>query len=218
MLHIERFVCNPFQENCYIVSDETREAVIIDCGAFYQEERKAITDYIRGRNLVPRHLLATHAHIDHNFGNDTVRSEFGLLPEVSAADECLMAKLKEQAMLFANMRLDYEMPPVGRFFSKNDVIKFGNHEFTIISTPGHTPGSVFFYCAEEGIAFSGDTLFNMSIGRTDFEFGSYRDIMDSLQNIAELLPDDTVILSGHGPKTTIKAEKQSNPYFRPTVW
>lgn len=214
MLHIERFVCNPFQENCYIVNDETREAVIIDCGAFYPEERRAITEYIRKNNLMPRHLISTHAHIDHNFGNDTIYREFGLLPEVSGRDECLMKKLKEQALLFAGINIDYEMPPVGKYLTENDVICFGSHRFTIISTPGHTPGSVFFYCKEENVAFSGDTLFNMSIGRTDFEFGSYRDIMDSLQHIAGLLPDDTAVLSGHGPQTTIGKEKQINPYMK----
>lgn len=214
MLHIERFECNPFQENCYVMNDETHQAVIIDCGAFYAEERSSIVEYMRKNSLTPVHLISTHAHIDHNFGNDTIYKEFGLLPEVSASDERLMAKLSEQAMLFANICLDYEMPPVGKYLSESDVVDFGTHHLTVIPTPGHTPGSVFFYCKEEGVAFSGDTLFNMSIGRTDFEFGSYRDIMASLQKIISLLPDDTAILPGHGPKTTIGKEKQVNLYLK----
>lgn len=214
MLKIERFVCNPFQENCYVVSDDTQEAVVIDCGAFFPEERKAVTEYIRTNGLSVKHLLATHAHIDHNFGNDTMKEEFGLSPEVSAADMALMDRLREQAMLLANIRLDYEMPAVGRFFSNGDIISFGNHRLTVIPTPGHSPGSVFFYCGEEHLAFSGDTLFNMSIGRTDFDFGSYRDIMTSLQRVARELPEETVIYPGHGPKTTMQQEKQFNPYLR----
>lgn len=214
MLNIEHFVCNPFQENCYIVSDDTREAVIIDCGAFYQEERKAVVDYIRQRELKPVRLLTTHAHIDHNFGNDTIFNEFGLRPEVSGRDESLMGKLPEQAELFCNFSLNYEMPPVGRYLSETDTIPFGNHEFTIIPTPGHTPGSVFYYCKEERLAFSGDTLFRMSIGRTDFEQGSYIDIYKSLHNIISILPEDTTILPGHGPQTTIEDEKRMNPYMR----
>lgn len=214
MLHIERFACNPFEENCYIMNDETLDAVIIDCGAFYPEERRAITEYIRDNRLTPRHLIATHAHIDHNFGNDTIFREFGLRPEVCAKDECLMGKLSEQAMLFANIRIDYAMPAVGKYFDDGDTISFGTHSLDIIRTPGHTPGSVFLYCKDEKLAFSGDTLFNMSIGRTDFEFGSYNDIIESLHNKVCQLPDDTTILPGHGPKTTVGREKQLNPYMK----
>lgn len=90
MLHIERFQCNMLSENCYVVSDETKECVIIDCGAFYPEERKAITDYITGNDFNPIHLLVTHGHLDHNFGNDTIYQAFGLKPEVAQADEHLM--------------------------------------------------------------------------------------------------------------------------------
>lgn len=214
MLNIEHFVCNPFQENCYIVNDDTLETVIIDCGAFYPEERRAVVDYIRRNNLKPVHLIATHAHIDHNFGNNTIYNEFGLQPEVSGRDESLMNKLSAQAELFCNFSLNYDMPHVGKYLSENDTIKFGNHEFTIIPTPGHTPGSVFYYCKEEAVAFSGDTLFRMSIGRTDFEQGSYIDIYKSLKNIVLVLPETTKVLPGHGPETTIGDEKLMNPYMR----
>lgn len=214
MLNIKRFVCNPFQENCYVVNDNAKEAVIIDCGALYTEERKAVTEYIRENDLSVKHLLATHAHIDHNFGNNTIKDEFGLLPEVSSADALLMDKLKEQAVILANIQLDYEMPAVGRFLNENNVIEFGNHKLTILPTPGHTPGSVFFYCREENVAFSGDTLFNMSIGRTDFEFGNYHDIIESLHRVVCELPNETVVYPGHGPQTTIQQEKQFNPYLQ----
>ena len=214
MMKIERFEVNPFQENCYIVSDETGEGVIIDCGAFYSEERKAVVEYVKDNRIELKHLLSTHAHIDHNFGNNTIYEHFGLKPEVHGADEILMGKLAEQAQLFCNYRLDYAMPPVGKYLTETDTIKFGTHTLSIINTPGHTPGSSFFYCKEEGVAFSGDTLFKMGIGRTDFELGNYKDIMKSLANVAELLPDNTTILPGHGPRTTIKAEKEGNMYFK----
>lgn len=214
MLNIKNFVCNPFQENCYIVSDDTQEAVIIDCGAFYPEERKAVVEYIRSNNVSPVHLIATHAHIDHNFGNNTIFNEFGLKPEVYGKDVYLMGKLHEQALAFCNYKLDYQMPDVGKYLAETDEIRFGNHKFTIIPTPGHTPGSVFYYCENEGIAFSGDTLFRMSIGRTDFEMGSYKDIYDSLHKITNILPKDTNILPGHGPSTTIDDEARMNPYMR----
>ena len=213
-LKIQRFVCNPFQENCFVVSDETNEGVIIDCGAYFAEERKAIVDYVEKEGIRLKHLLGTHGHVDHHFGDDTIYSKYGLRPEVSAKDEYLQSKLNEQSLTFCGQPLGYEMPPVGKYLSDNDVIEFGSHRFTIIPTPGHTPGSVFFYCKEENIAFSGDTLFRMSIGRTDFELGNYDDIIVSLQSLSNHMPLDTTILPGHAPQTTLSDEVQCNPYFK----
>jgi hydroxyacylglutathione hydrolase len=212
MLNIEHFVCNMIQENCYVVNDDSKECVIVDCGAYYEEERKAIVTYIRNNHLTPKHLIVTHGHIDHNFGNNTIKDEFGLSPEVSSLDKKFMDSLKEQAISLLGLSLDYDMPAVGKYLSESDVIEFGTHRFTIISTPGHTPGGVFFYCEEEHIAFSGDTLFHKSIGRTDFEGGSMFQIIQSLRNIAQL-PDNTIILPGHGERTTIGVELQENPFM-----
>lgn len=212
MLNIVRFVCNPIQENTYVMSDETNECVIVDCGAFFPEERKAIVDYIRSNRLVPKHLIATHGHIDHNFGNNTMFKEFGLKPEVHADEAQLMDTLPEQAESFCDITLDYEMPAVGRFLSANDKICFGSHTFTILETPGHTPGSVFYYCKDENVAFSGDTLFHNSVGRTDIPGGSMFLLIQSLRAISQL-PDETQILPGHGDYTTMGKEQTSNPYL-----
>ncbi len=212
MLHIERFQCNMLQENCYVASDETQECVIIDCGAFYPEERKAIVDYINANHLKPVHLLVTHGHLDHNFGNDTLYREFGLKPEVAAQDENLMKHLGKQAETFYQMTLDYEMPAIGHFFDEGEIIRFGSHEFEIIPTPGHTRGSVTFFCKEEQVAFTGDTLFHSSIGRTDFPGGSMFQIINSLRLLAQL-PDTTKVLPGHGDYTSIGEELAHNPYM-----
>lgn len=214
MLNIQKIVCNMFQENCYVVSDETNECIIIDCGAFYAEEKKAINDYIRNNKLIPKHLICTHAHIDHNFGNNNILKEFGLAPEVCIDDKILMQKLKDQAYSFIGLTYNEEIPSVEKYFKDGDKIIFGIHSFNIIKTPGHTPGSVILYCPKESIAFSGDTLFRMSIGRTDFEYGSYDEIIKSLKNIAVLLPEQTTILPGHGEATTLKDEMTYNPYFK----
>ena len=214
MLNIKRFVCNFFQENCYVVSDETKECVVIDCGAYYAEEKSAVADYIRNNSLTLRHLLATHAHIDHNFGNPAIFKEFGIKPMVSAKDEVLMNSLARQSEVLCNIKLKEEMPPVGAYLDENSIISFGSHQFSVIPTPGHTPGSVFLYCKEESIAFSGDTLFNMSIGRTDFEFGSFADIQQSLEMIKRTLPMDTVIYPGHGGQTTLGEEVRYNPFMQ----
>jgi glyoxylase-like metal-dependent hydrolase (beta-lactamase superfamily II) len=102
---------------------------------------------------------------------------------------------------------------VGRYFEPNEIIRFGNHSLQVLKTPGHSPGSVVFYCAEESTAFTGDTLFRMSVGRTDFEGGSYTDLMSSLANVLAKLPAETVILPGHGPQSTIGYELRYNPYL-----
>lgn len=214
MIKIQRFECNPFQENCYVASDDTGEAVIIDCGAFYPEERKAVTEYIRDNKLLPVRLIGTHGHIDHHFGDDTIYQVFGLKPEVSGKDEYLMNHLPEQAMTLCDISLDRKsIPPVGRYLTEHDTISFGHHTLTILPTPGHSPGSAFFYCEEERLAFSGDTLFRMSIGRTDFIQGNHADIITSLRTVVTQLPSDTLILPGHGPQTTVGEERDMNPYI-----
>ena len=213
MMTVKTFACNQLQENTYVVSDDTRECVIIDCGAYYDDEFQAIQNYIDAQQLKPVHLLATHGHFDHNFGNNFVFKAYGLKVEISADDAYLINDLPGQFESMIGFRFHRDYPEVGHFFEDGEVIRFGNHTFEILKTPGHTPGGVTFYNQEESIAFTGDTLFRMSIGRTDFDRGSYQDIIASLQNVIGKLPPDTVVYSGHGPKTTIAEELQYNPYF-----
>ena len=212
MLNIKKIVCNMLQENCYIVSDETNDCVIIDCGAFYPEEREAVVEYIRENKLRPKHLLCTHAHLDHNFGNNTIEQEFQLLPEIHEDDAAMLTDLKVQADFLTEFASQLNLPQPGRLLHDKDVIAFGSHQLTVLSTPGHSPGGVVFYCESEHVAFSGDTLFRHSIGRTDFPEGSMFAIIQSLRMISQL-PDDTVVYPGHGPQTTIGEEVAHNPYI-----
>ena len=214
MLQIKCLTVNPIQENTYIVNDETKEAVIIDCGTFYPKEHQAIINYIRSNQLQLKHLLCTHGHLDHCFGNENIYKELGVMPEVMSEDEFLITKLDEQARNLFGFELQDEIPPVGKFLTKEDVITFGKHQLTIIPTPGHTPGSAVFYCNEEKVAFTGDTLFYMSIGRTDFERGSFADMMKSLEMLKRTIPSDTTLYTGHGPQTTMAAELRNNMYLR----
>ena len=214
MLNIKTFCFNLLQENTYVVSDETRECIIIDCGAYYDAERDALVNYINDNNLTPLHLLSTHGHFDHNFGIDTVFKVWGLCTEISALDEWLITDIPNQFETMSGVRLRREYPAPGHFFTAGEVISFGTHQLLILPTPGHTPGGVTFYCAEEKVAFTGDTLFRMSIGRTDFERSSYEQIQHSLNKVLAQLPADTVVYTGHGPKTTIGDELSYNPYMR----
>lgn len=214
MLDIKTFQFNLLQENTYIVSDETRQCVVIDCGAFFDNEREAIVAYLHDQHLKPVHLLCTHGHLDHCFGNDTISEAFGLLPEVHADDEFLATDLAKQATDLLNVSYNRPTPPIGRFFSGGDTIAFGTHELRVLHTPGHTPGGVSFYCEAEKVVFTGDTLFRMSVGRTDLERGSWQRLLHSLRDVLALLPPDTVVYCGHGPNTTIGDECSANPYLR----
>ena len=212
MFKVQRFECNMLQENCYVVSDETRECVIIDCGAFYPEEKKEILEYIRDNNLTPKHLLATHGHLDHNFGNQFILDEFGLKVEIHRDDEDFITHSEEQAEKFFGLMSFGKLPEVGRLLTGNDTIHFGKHRFSIIETPGHSRGGVFYYCKEESVCFSGDSLFRGSIGRTDLKGGSMFMLIQSLRSISQL-PDETVVWPGHGQQTTIGKEVATNMYL-----
>ena len=201
-------------ENCYVVSDETRDSVIIDCGAYYPEEGQAIVGYIRQQQFTPRHLLCTHGHFDHCMGNGYIFRAFGLKPRAHQDDSFLMEEMERQTSDILGIPIHLDVPPVGNYLTDSDNISFGSHTWQILHTPGHTPGGIVFYDADEHIAFSGDTLFRMSIGRTDFERGSYADMMTSLHMLATQLPADTKIYAGHGPETTMADEIRYNPYLR----
>lgn len=209
-LNIKTFEVNPLQENCYVVSDETNECVIIDCGAFSAEEQQEIVDYIKENNLKPVHLLATHGHFDHNFGDDAMFKAFGLKVELHRGDERLLREMKQQCEAFGMM--SDIVPQIEGFLANNDEVSFGSHKLKCIASPGHTMGGLCYYCEEEKVLFSGDTLFRLSIGRTDLPGGSMFMIINSLRYLCQL-PDDTRVLTGHGPETSIGYELAHNPYL-----
>ena len=214
MFNVQRIECNPLQENCYVVSDETRECVIIDCGAYYEEEHEAVQRYIADQQLKPVHLLATHGHLDHNFGVVRLFHANGLKVEICAEDQDMVEHIHDQARNLFGMDISEERPQIGRLLSDGDTVTFGSHTLHVLRTPGHSHGSCLFYCKEENVAFTGDTLFRMSIGRTDFAEGSWTDMEQSLQRIARELPAETRILPGHGPESTMADELRYSPYLR----
>jgi len=213
MIKTEKIVCNMLHENCYIAADEaTGECAVIDCGAYYKADRDAVVAAIEQSGLHPVRLLCTHGHLDHTFGNDTMMQRYGLLPEISEADSGMLKSYKSQARHFYHIELDYDLPPAGRIFGDGDVIEFGQSRLKVIATPGHSRGSVCFYSEADALLFSGDTLFSGSIGRTDFDSGSMMQIIQSLRMLAQL-PDETQVLPGHGPSTTIGYELAHNPFL-----
>lgn len=215
MLTIQRFVVNMIEENCYVLWDETREAVIVDCGAFTPEERQAIRDYVDGNHLCVKHLLNTHGHFDHVFGNRFVCDAYGLSPELHCDEVATYEAAAGQMQAFMHRSFPLDVPPVGRIFAAGDTIGFGTHLLQVIHTPGHTPGGVCFYCEAEKVLVSGDSLFLGSIGRCDLPGGDERSLVRTLRERVLTLPEDVRVLPGHGPETTVGYESRYNSCLRP---
>lgn len=214
MLTIKTLPVNMLQENCYIVSDETGECVIIDCGAQYQQEYKAIEQYISSNHLKPVHLLNTHLHFDHVMGNPFILRTYQLNTEASTRDQFLYDNVSGQFRMFMGMNYTEDFPCIiAKNLDEGDTLCFGSHTFSIIATPGHTPGGICFYCAEENVIFSGDSLFRFSIGRTDLEGGSTSQLIQALSQKVLTLPPETVVYPGHGPATSVGEEQMNNPYL-----
>lgn len=214
MTDIRTLQCNPIQENCYVVSDDTTgDAAVIDCGAYYDAERQAVTRYIVDRGLTLRHVLCTHAHFDHIFGVDTLYDTFGVAPRLHPADNFLYAGMGEQTAAMLGAAYSRTMPPLGQPLADGERIPLGTLTMQVLHTPGHSPGSVVFYLEQERLLFAGDTLFRMSVGRTDLQGGSWQQLMQSIATRLATLPDDVTVYTGHGPLTTIGEEKRMNPYF-----
>ena len=209
---IKTFTFSPFQENSYLVYDQTHEAVIIDAGMFYEKEKTEIIQFLEMNNLILKRVINTHLHIDHQFGNKFLFDTFGLKPEACKEDEFLLANVHKSAEMFG-LSYKEETQPLGKYIIESEEIKFGNNNFISLAVPGHSPGSLAFYNAKEGVVFTGDALFKGSIGRTDLAKGDYTQLIKSIQTKLLTLPDNTVVYSGHGPKTTIGHEKLNNPFL-----
>ena len=214
MINVKKFVVNDYQECTHVVSDDTGEAIIIDCGVFKPGERRRLIEYIDDKQLRPVRLLMTHAHVDHAYGNDLIHEHYGLLPEVHEGDKVLMTRVLPQRLDELFHPYPYPVPMPEHYLVDGEVITFGSHSLEVIHVPGHSPGSAVFYCADEGVAFTGDTLMSLWIGRWDLIFGSEVDLGMSLRRIAETLPDDTVIYPGHYNKSTMDKVKARNRDFR----
>lgn len=208
----QSFTFNPVQENTYLLWDEqTLEAAIVDTGAWDRQEEQSLAGSIEALGLKLKYALQTHAHFDHTFGLPFVHRTYGLKPVFHKDEVDIYRQMPSMAARFG-LNMGGGMPPIGQLLSDGDELLLGTTVIRLIHTSGHTSGSSAFYIPEAGLLFSGDTLFQQSIGRTDLPGGSYEDELDSIKNKLFCLPDDTKVLPGHGPSTTIGWEKQNNPY------
>lgn len=211
-MKIHSFVFGFFQENTYILWDDTKECVIIDPGNTNAYEDKLLFQFIENNHLKPVRLLLTHGHIDHIAGNDAVYSKYKLLPEVHREDLFLIQSHLLTAQMYGIPCTPSPLPE--SFLKDGDVIHFGKSVLHCIHTPGHSPGSITFYSPENHFAIAGDVLFYESIGRTDLPKGDFETLKNSIQKKLYTLDDNTVIYPGHGPSTTIGYEKKNNMFVR----
>lgn len=212
MLKIECLTVNPFQENTWIVYEPNGDAVVFDPGFFSRVEEQAFVDLIQKNGLTLMGLINTHCHIDHILGNAFVSDKYSLPLQVSKGEWAVY----EQNRLWGKTYGLECMPFEGdvNILNPESKLKIGSYEFEILSTPGHSPDHLSFYCAQAGILVSGDVLFEGSIGRTDLPGGDFAVLEQSIQKKLYILPDETLVLPGHGATTQIGIEKRSNPFVQ----
>lgn len=206
------FVNNPWQENTIVLFDETGEAVVIDCGCFGVEEENRMKEFFKTAHLQPVKLLNTHLHPDHVFGNSFMKDEYGLTAWASVDDEYLLEHAVEYA---AMLGLSGTNPPpaLGGYLKDGDSVCFGHSELKVIAVAGHSPGGLCFYSADDKLLISGDVLFAGSVGRSDLPGGNAQALISGIKEKLMLLPDDTSVIAGHGPMTTIGEERRYNPFL-----
>lgn len=213
MLEIRTFVCNMLHENCFVLFDkDSREAAVIDPGFYWENEKQTFVKYVESNQLEIKYLLCTHLHFDHIFGVAFIEDTFNVKLSASLLDTPWVENFESSVARFG-IRPNGEKRYVTHPLRDTDVLTLGTHTLECISTPGHSAGGMCFYAKDNGYLFAGDTLFQSSIGRTDFADGDYAQLIRSIQTRLLPLPTETIIFPGHGDTTTIGDEKMYNPYI-----
>lgn len=212
MTEVAVFEFSPFAENTYVLYDDTKECVIFDPGCYTPEEREALRHFIQEQDLRVVRLINTHGHLDHVFGNAFVHRTWGVLPELHRGELPLLERYPEVCRMYGIPGCE-PSPLPERFLEAGQVVEFGNTRLEILFTPGHSPASLSFYCRASGFVLAGDTLFYESIGRTDLPGGHHATLLESIRTQLFTRPGETLVYSGHGPATTIRHEKEYNPFL-----
>ncbi|HNS31027.1 MAG TPA: MBL fold metallo-hydrolase [Tenuifilaceae bacterium] len=212
MIQLKQFVFNPFQENTYVLFDETLECVIVDAGCYTDGEQEELTNFIESHGLTPRLAINTHGHVDHVLGNGFVKEKYGIPLAGNFEDLMLIQTAQTHALMFG-LSVD-SVPSLDQSLNHDDTISFGNSHLRVIHTPGHSLGGICLYTKAGNFILTGDTLFNGSIGRTDLPGGSYDILIDSI--ITRILPlgDEVKVFPGHGDSSTIGYERKNNPFLQ----
>lgn len=212
MLYSKTFVFSPFMENTYVVYTDNGDAAVIDPGCYEQDEKEKLKEFIDRKNLIVRLLLNTHSHLDHVFGNAFVSRTWNVTPRVHVLDEPVYSRFDQMAAVYGIPGT--ETPPEPDYcLQDQSEINLGNEKLRVIHLPGHCPGHVAFIHDESKKIYSGDVLFQRSIGRTDLPGGEHDTLIMTIKQVLFKLPDDYEVFPGHGIPTTIGEEKKHNPFL-----
>ena len=211
MLTIKLFEFSPIQENTYILYNEFNDCIIIDPGCYFDAEKDELVGYISANNLIPKMLINTHCHLDHVFGNKFISEKYNLTLQIHENEKAVLAFAPASGLMY-NMPFDNYKGDVV-LLNAGDTILLGKDVIKVLLVPGHSPGSLSFYCAEDKFVVSGDALFKNSIGRTDLPGGNHNQLIKSVKEQLLTLPEETLVYSGHGAVTKVGEEKRNNPYL-----
>ncbi len=209
-IKIKVFVFNPFQENTYVLSDDSNEAIIIDPGCHESYEKKELQSWVEENKLNVKAIYNTHCHIDHVLGNDFCKNTFKAPLLIPEGEDQVYKAVKTYSDSYGIM--GYHEAEVDTLIDETHIIKFGHTELKSMFIPGHAPGHLVFYNEEENICIGGDVLFQRSIGRTDLPGGNHDALITNIREKLFQLDDNMQVYPGHGPVTTIGEEKKYNHF------
>jgi hydroxyacylglutathione hydrolase len=212
MFLIKVLTFNAVQESTYVLYNESQECIIIDPGCYSQEEKYVLESFINDNRLRPAMLLNTHCHLDHVFGNKFIAEKYGLTLQIHKNEEQTLQMAPASGLMFNFPFDNYTGELV--FLEEGDIVTLGEDSLQIIAAPGHSPGSICFYCEKQKFIIGGDVLFYQSIGRTDLPGGSHESLLKNIKEKLFVLPLDVKVYPGHGPVTTIGDEIRHNPYLK----
>ncbi len=208
IMELKTVVVGPFEVNCYLYWDAaSKDAVILDPGG----DENLILEMVASSGATPRAILLTHGHIDHIAAVGVVKEKLQIPLYVGQADQDLLVNPSDFVSTFYGKPV--HSPPADFLVTDEQLLTFGTIALRVLATPGHTPGGVCYLDERQGALFCGDTLFYGSVGRTDLPGGSYDQLIESIRTKILTLPDEIVCLPGHGPKTTVGAERNNNPFL-----
>ena len=212
MFQIKAFTFNPVQENTYILYNQNKECIIIDPGCYFDAEKEEIKNFIENHQLQPKLLLNTHCHLDHVFGNKFIAEEYKLTLNTHLLEKEILEMAPASGLMFDLPFDNYQGEVI--YLAEGDVVSLGDDQLQVIHAPGHSPGSICFYCEKQHFIIGGDVLFQRSIGRTDLPYGNHEHLLQNIKEKLFKLPADVKVYPGHGPQTTIGAEIKDNPFLQ----
>ena len=213
-VNVKSFCVNPFRENCYLLWNEAGDCVIVDPGCYDGPEIHSVEEFVSSRGLNPKAIWLTHGHFDHLFGVAALSRTYGIPVYMSSKDRFILdldGEFAEGVGLTAP-DVDFDTDDL----NDGDILTdLEGTPFTVIATPGHTPGGVCFYSEDAKLLFCGDTLFAGAIGRSDLVGGDYDDEIKGIMEKLMILPGDVEVFPGHGPGSSIAVERTTNPFLQP---